>query len=320
MGICNDGDSDILDPVNEEILKEVAGDPFSDRLGSIKDSMSSIWRDSSSLWSSAVDDPSKLLRQISGTKGDDSDRDYWEDVLSDTMGSLLGVMGLPGGFGDPRRMRGFLDGPLTSEEIIRQGVTGFYNHRMPTDGQFSQCKELGGLSVWNARGWWRCLFPEKVVRERSEGEINLENVLTREKVEVDSKHKLGLFFPDFTGYLSWKAHMNRLIKEKREEAQRHRAILERESQDSGLSTPEDLMFEPSSTWLGKSDEKSVISKYQNVMYRTTPEGREQINEHKTYYDNGTVLLKTEKRLMPSDGSKPKVETSERWIPVKEDRN
>lgn len=320
MGICDDGDSNKLDPVNEEILKEVAGDPFSDRLGSIKDSMSSIWKDSSSLWSSAIDDPSKLLRQISGTKGDDTDRDYWEDVLSDTMGSLLGVMGLPGGFSNPRKMKGYLDGPFTSEEIIRQGITGFYNHSTPTDGQFSQCRELGGLSVWNARGWWRCLFPEKVVKERSEGEINLENVLTREKVEADSKHRLGLFFSDFTGYLSWKAHMNRLIKEKREKAQKQRAVLEQESQDSRLSTPEDLMFDTSPTWQGQDDEKNVINRYQNVMYRTTPEGREQINERKTYYDNGTVLLKTEKKLTPSDGSKPKVETSERLISVNEDRD
>ncbi|CAR29954.1 hypothetical protein ZYGR_0AD06450 [Zygosaccharomyces rouxii] len=319
MGICNDGDSNRLDPVNEEILKEVAGDPFSDRLGSIKDSMSSIWRDSSSLWSSAIDDPSNLLRQISGTKGDDTDRDYWEDVLSDTMGSLLGVMGLPGGFSNPRKMKGYLDGPFTSEEIIRQGITGFYNQRTPTDGQFSQCKELGGLSVWNARGWWRCLFPEKVVEERSEGELDLERVITREKVEADSKHRLGLFFPDFTGYLSWKAHMNRLIKEKREKAQKQQAVLEKESQASRLSTPEDLMFDTSPT-LGGQDERNVISRYQNVMYKTTPEGREQINERKTYYDNGTVLLKTEKKLTPSDGSKPKVETSERLIPVNEDRD
>lgn len=320
MGICNDGDSNKLDSINEEILREVAGDPFSDKLGSIKDSMSSIWNDSSSIWNSAIDDPSKLLRQISGTRGDDTDRDYWEDFLSDTMGSLLGVMGLPGGFANPKKMKGYLDGPFTSEEVIKQGITGFYNHRTPTDGQFSQCKELGGLSVWNARGWWRCLFPEKTIRERSEGQIDLENVLTKEKVEADSKHRLGLFFPDFTGYLSWKAHMNRLIKDKREEAQKQRAVREAESNDSRLTTPEDLMFDDS--WLGQDNEKkkNVISKYQNVMFRITPEGKEQINEGKTYYDNGTILLRTEKKLTPADGSKPKVETTERLIPASEDRD
>lgn len=320
MGICNEGDSDKLNPVNEEILKEVAGDPFSDRLGSIKDSVSSIWRDSSSLWSSALEDPSNLLRQISGAKGDDTDRDYWEDVLSDTMGSLLGVMGLPGGFVNPRKMKGYLDGPFTSEEIIRQGITGFYNHRTPTDSQFTQCKDLGGLSVWNTRGWWRCLFPERVVRERSEGQVDLDNVLTREKVAADSKHRLGLFFPDFTGYLSWKAHMNRLIKEKKGKVQEQQEVLEKESQESNLSTPEDLMLDTGSPWVQKDDAKNVISRSQNVMYRSTPEGREQINQNKTYYDNGTVSLKTEKKLTPADGSKPKVETSERLIPVTEDRD
>lgn len=316
MGICNDSESDKLNPVNEKILNEIAGDPFSDKLGSIKDSMSSLWRDSSSLWSSALEDPQNLLRQISGTRGDDNERDYWDDVASDTVGSLLGVMGLPGGFSNSKRMRGLMDGPFTSEEVVRQGITGLYNYKTPTDSQFSQCKDIGGLSVWSTRGWWRCLFPEKVVEDRLEDRASLKNVLTKEKVEADSGHKLGLFFSDYTGYLSWKAHMNKLIRERREKTQQQQEALKIQEHDSRLATPEDLMFDTTAI----TDEgKHVISSYQNIMSRTTSEGREQINERKTYYDNGTVLLKTEKKLIPANGSKPKIETSERVIPVSEDK-
>lgn len=322
MGICKDSESesDKLAPVNEKILNEVIGDPFSDKFGSIRDSMSSLWRDSSSLWSSALEDPQNLLRQISGTNTDEHDRDYWDDLASDTVGSLLGVMGLPGGFSGPARMKGLTNGPFASEEIVRQGITGLYNYKTPTDSQFNECKDIGGLSVWGTSGWWRCLFPEKVVKDRLDDQKDLKGVVTKEKVEADTGHKLGLFFPDYTGFLTWKAHMNQLIREKREKAQQEQQkqqALNLKESDSHLAIPEDLMFDTSGV---TDDGKQVISTYQNIISRSTPEGREQINERKTYYDNGTVLLKTEKKLVPADGSKPKVETSERVIPVSEDSN
>lgn len=317
MGLFSGKEDKKVDELNKKILDEESEDPLAEKLGSITDSVSSIWRDSSSLWSHALDDPDKFLHQISRSQGNE-DKDIWENFVinaSDAMGSLLDVVGLPGGYGNPNRIRKLMDEPFTSEEIVKQKVTGLYNYRTPTELQFTECNEVGGLSVWNTKGWWRCLFPEKVISERLAGQKDqLQNILTREKVENDSNHKFGLFFPDYTGYLTWKSHMNQLIRDKREKK------LALKNSEPTFSTPEDFMMETSS-FADSVDNKDrkVVGTSEHVTYTYTPEGQKEVKQTKTYYDNGTVLVKSENKLTPADNSEPKYETSEKVISVKDDR-
>lgn len=313
MGLFDGNDNSQVEDVNKRILTEELGDPVSDKLGSISDSMSSIWKDSSSLWSEALDDPDKFLSQLSGSRNH-RDKDVWDNFVmsaSDAMGSLLDVVGLPGGYGNPNKVKYLMDEPFTSDEVVRQGITGFYNYRTPTELQFTECNKVGGLSVWNTKGWWRCLFPEKEVSKRlAEQSQDVQYVLTREKVENDRGHKLGLFFPEYTGFLTWKSHMNQLIREK---ASKQEAIAKRET---NLSTPEDFMLDTSG--MHKDEDKKVIGTSEYVTYTYTPEGQKELKKTKTYYNNGTVLVRSENKLTPADKGKPQFETTERIISVKDD--
>lgn len=313
MGLFSGSDVKEVEEVNNRILEDGSDGAVSDKVGSISDSVSSIWNDSSSLWSHALENPDKFLRDISGFQ-DHKDRDIWENFAmsaSDAVGSLLDVVGLPGGYGNPKRIKYLMDDPFTSEEIVAQGVTGLYNYRTPTEPQFTECSKVGGLSVWNTKGWWRCLFPEKEVSKRlADQKDQLKYVLTKEKVEGDRAHKFGLFFPEYTGYMTWKSHMNQLIREKRDKE----AATVREKLIP--STPEDFMLDTDSSANGK--DKKVIGTSEYVTYTYTPEGQNEVKKTKTYYDNGTVLVKSQNKLTPAEDGKPQIETTEKLIPVADD--
>lgn len=312
MGLFGGSDDKNTDKVNERILEDELGGPVADKVGSISDSMSSIWKDSSSLWNHALEEPDKFLRDISGLQNH-KERDVWENFAmsaSDAVGSLLDAFGLPGGYGNPRRIKYLMDDPFTSEEIVAQGVTGLFNYRTPTELQFTECNQVGGLSVWNTKGWWRCLFPEKEVSKRlADQKDQLQYVLTKEKVENDRGHKFGLFFPEYTGYLTWRSHMNQLIHEKKEkQAAAKKQLIP--------TTPEDFMVDTERR--SNDEDKRVIGTSEYVTYTYTPEGQNEVKKSKTYYDNGTVLVKSQSKLTPADNGKPQVETSEKIIPVEDD--
>lgn len=313
MGLFSGSNDKDVERVNEKILEEDLREPFSDKVGSITDSVSSIWRDSSSLWSHALENPDKFWRDISGLQ-DHKDRDIWDNFAmsaSDAVGSLLDVVGLPGGYGNPKRIKYLMDDPFTSEEVVKQGVTGLFNYRTPTEPQFTECNEVGGLSVWNTKGWWRCLFPEKEVSKRlADQKDKLQYILTKEKVEKDRTHKYGLFFPEYTGYLTWKSHMSQLMREKKK---KQALALEEKSIPS---TPEDFMVETVSS--GSDKDKKIVGTSEYVTYTYTPEGRNEVKKSKTYYDNGTVLVKCQNKMTPADNGKPQYETSEKIIRVEDD--
>lgn len=204
--------------------------------------------------------------------------EVWEGLVSNgVVHDVLQGLGLPGGWA-------FNIDKLVDD--VNAGVSG--RTRMPTVEQFSKCNELNGLSVWDTRGLWRCLFPKSVVKD---------NGLSREAVESDTEHKKGLFFPDYNGYLSWKSHMVKLAMEKRK----------RERDLYALSTPEDVMLNQVDS-LGKK----VVGTSSYSTYKATPEGKERIKEEKTFYEDGSVLVKTDKKIYPHEGQ-PRNESSEKLL-------
>lgn len=91
--------------------------------------------------------------------------------------------------------------------------------------------------------------------------------------------------------------MMALAKQKRKE----------EREIYSLSTPEDVMLNQVDS-LGKN----VVGTSSYSTYKATPEGKERIKEEKTYYEDGTVLVKTKKKIYPHDGE-PRVESSEKLL-------
>lgn len=208
--------------------------------------------------------------------------EIWEGLVSSgVVHDVLQGLGLPGGWA------------WNIDKMVDDVNTGIASRtRSPTVEQFSKCQELKGLSVWDTKGLWRCLFPKSLVKD---------GAVSRESVEADKSHKLGLFFPEYTGYLSWRSHMQQLAKEKRK----------KERDLFALSTPEDVMLNQVDS-LGKN----VVGTSSFSTYKSTDEGKERIQEEKTFYDDGTMLVKTHKKIYPHDG-KPREESSEKLVKADE---
>ncbi|SCW02534.1 LAFE_0F08548g1_1 [Lachancea fermentati] len=272
MGLFTGEDDKNTKDYNDKLVRNSPTERVRDGIHSVGDSLRSFWQ------------------QAMGSD-ENPFSDLWLNA-SGGLGDVLAGLGLPGGFAHPSRIRTLMDD--TREE---EGVTGLYGYRTPTNSQFEECQEVKGLSVWDSHGLWRCLFPESVVRTKVQPG-QLSDVVTREKVENDNHHNLGLFFTEYSSYLTWRSHMLRLAERRRKEA--------RESLETWRSpTPEDL------TDLATG--KKVVGTSEYVTYNTTDNGQEQIKETKTYYDDGTVRLRSEKRHTSPDGGKPKVESVEKLL-------
>ncbi|AEY96827.1 FAEL158Wp [Eremothecium gossypii FDAG1] len=295
MGLFN-GDN------NDDEVKKFNADALDSRLSRQLSQLDGVV---SELWRDAVLEPSSFVDNVvSHAMGKlPSDRlvdDLWLNA-TDALGGLLTGVGLPGGLGHPFKVREMLD--------ERHGEKGLYSYKMPTDSQFMKCQEVRGLSVWDTRGWWRCLFPKAVV-EKSLPAGQEAGVLTREQVEQDREHRHGLFFPEYTGYLSWRSHMLSLARQRREQEEKNRAARERKALPAvGTNAPEDVM-----SWTQQVAERTpasaanVVGTSKYTTYSYTDRGHEHITESKTYYDDGTVAINSEKKITPVDGSEPVYET------------
>ncbi|SCU97156.1 LAME_0F18734g1_1 [Lachancea meyersii CBS 8951] len=252
---------------NDELVASSLNDRLNESYQSVGNSIFSMWKD-------AVNHVENPLTSL------------WENA-SGGVGDLLAGLGLPGGFGHPARILRLLE-----DDFKQEGTTGLYGYKMPSDKQFMNCQQLDGLSVWDSRGWWRCLFPERVVGSNNLDYDQMRDVLTREKVEQDKKHSLGLFFTEYSSYLTWRADIIRLAESRRNsllaaKAERHG------EHDNTPMTPEDLM--------DRATGRNVVGTSEYVTYNTTPEGLEKVKEVKTFFDDGTVRLRSEKQRTDPDG-------------------
>ncbi|AET40660.1 Mpm1p Ecym_6280 [Eremothecium cymbalariae DBVPG len=287
----NIDDSDV-EKFNEKILDN----ELSKQLDRLDDTICDIWND-------AWQDPSKFFEDlVQHTTGRFMKDKIIDDMLlnaTDRLGGLLTGMGLPGGFGHPFKIRDMLKD--------NDNIETLQNYKTPTDTQFVQCKEVDGLSVWDTKGWWRCLFPDAIVRDRASATQGLSSILTKEMVQNDKQHKYGLFFSDYSGFLSWRSHMIKLAKEKQQQKEQQQRSLW-----PGSSTPEDMLTlaDPENA-LTRDKKNKVVGSSSYTTFNTTENGHEQITELKTYYDDGSVSLKSEKNVFPSDGSKPTSEIMEK---------
>lgn len=110
------------------------------------------------------------------------------------------------GFFSPERISDGLDlfEQLKGGWRFRDGFSAFPT---PSVSEYKTCKDGEGVSTWDDRGWWRCLFPSRE-----------QGPLTQSDVQGDVEHKHGMFFKDFNSLMDWKLEVRRLVALKKEEA------------------------------------------------------------------------------------------------------
>lgn len=207
---------------------------------------------------------------------------------------------------------------ITGDQIKEEGVTGLYNYTTPTDIQFAQCMDSQGLSVWDANGWWRCLFPKNIIQQNLPNLQDAESamILTKEKVENDLTHKFGLYFSDYTKYLLWKSQINKIIEERRTDQKQKQLKQEQDTEiQFPTTTPEDVMLRDATIVQQQhNDKKSVVGKSEVFKSKMTSDGaNEETKETKTYYNDGSVVLKTQMKVTPKNGGQPRIENHERVL-------
>lgn len=167
----------------------------------------------------------------------------------------------------------------------------------PTEIHYMRCLENEGDIVWDTKGQFNCLFPESYLEKR-----NLKNLqLSKEAVAEDKDHKkFGLFFNDYTKYLTWKYNNNKKNQD---------------GKDAGSRVT-------GSSAVGKSAGSNVADDFQYcstyTKQFTDSEGKlqkEQIIERNFPTTEG-LKVRIEKITYPSDGSTPKTEIEEKLISKK----
>lgn len=247
------------------------------------------------------------------------DKTGFKDVLGSGYNSILDTLKEIGSYNT--NLGGLVSRPR-GDDPIEPGVTGLYHYGTPNATQYKECFDVDGLSVWDTRGWWRCLFPQQVIESRL-GQTRdtskvIEKILTKEKVEKDKSNKYGLFFPDWSLYMKWRVYMNQLMEERKEKEISNRKNNDLKDwaydfyQDKD-KTPEDIMMNRSLEGLD-DDKPQVIGKSEYVTMQSTPDGKEEVKQLKTYFSNGTTSIESIKKVYPKDGGKPTVERTVRTVP------
>lgn len=231
----------------------------------------------------------------------------------------------------------FFDSPTGSifENLFSTGSNIEPLTRLPTDIQYEKCKNNNGLSVWDTSGLWNCLFPKSNFTGIRSNKLDplapIEagfgfnekdlNYPSKEDVIEDKNHKLGLFFPEFNGYLSWRLHMKELQKKKLQEkrtlfenVQRERSI---QNNPLSINTPEEIHVYES---LNDIADKNVIGTSRSVSMKSSPQGKQKVSLHKTYYDDGTVKIRTETETTPHDRKIPTKDVKEETVLVEDDNS
>ncbi|WPK24567.1 hypothetical protein PUMCH_001846 [Australozyma saopauloensis] len=182
---------------------------------------------------------------------------------------------------------------------------GLYSHSTPTAREYNKCMNNNGLSLWDSRGTWRCLFPNSAVPPKflDYKQANLANqLLTKEdferassNVRADSSGAIdlgekGIFFKQFDDLMRWKNIAFEAERQRREEAreerkQRFQRRFERKSPETNLNIA-------SASELPRDDKP--ISWSSGSTTTTDPETNQIImTEHKTeYFPDGLSVTNT----------------------------
>lgn len=115
---------------------------------------------------------------------------------------------------------------------------GISSYGVPSTRQYNDCLRKDGLSLWDSRGYWRCLFPNREVPvhllDYKTAHLG-DQILTKDDFDAAPKTvdnntydlgPKGLFFSQYNDYLNWKNTAYEEARARRAQA-RERAKAER---------------------------------------------------------------------------------------------
>lgn len=188
------------------------------------------------------------------------------------------------------------------------GVTpyGLFAYQGPSSKEYNTCVKKDGVSLWDANGYWRCLFPNSQVpaqfleykRKQLAGQIVTKDDFEEHSSAAPLSHDgaidlgpKGVFFRQFGDLLNWKntnyEKEQQIAAQKREERKRN---FEYNYNNSGLSNS------------NANGDKALVGT--SVNSSTNSEAGEVVmNETKTeYYSDGTSLTKSIVKRKPQGAS------------------
>lgn len=181
---------------------------------------------------------------------------------------------------------------------------GYSHYKNPSIRSYNECQTKNGESVWDSKGYWRCLFP------KSEIPIGLlkhrehygDKILTKEDFEsaVDKKYsskpengvydlgEQGVFFKQFEDLMNWKTIMYQNAKRDRRSR--------REEFRKSWGKPQVEAPEVSG--------KQVVSTSVQSTYNSDSESKqEELKEIRTdYFSDGTSVTKEITKAKPLNAS------------------
>ncbi|RLV90108.1 hypothetical protein JA1_004811 [Spathaspora sp. JA1] len=197
---------------------------------------------------------------------------------------------------------------------FRDGSTpfGYYSFKGPSMRQYHNCLEKNGKSIWDDKGYWRCLFPngevpidmlnyknkyltsEILTKEDFYDAMNKLNVNENE-ARIDLQEK-GSFFNKFEDYLNWK-HVKYSLQQqqKQQEQQKQLQEINKQSIESVAKS---------------SDKRVVSSSVKSQMYSDSETNETKMIEEKLEcFEDGTCLTSKIIKSRPFD--------SNEWVTVEE---
>lgn len=179
-----------------------------------------------------------------------------------------------------------------------------HSHKSPSIRSYNDCLTKNGESVWDSKGYWRCLFPNSEIPIgilKYKNEHYGDKILTKEDFEsaVDEKYttkpangvydlgEKGVFFKQFEDLMNWKTIMYQNAKNDR------RSRREEFSKSWGNYKTTDLT---------QSQDKQIVSSSVQSTYNTDSESKQvEMKEIRTdYFSDGTSVTKEITKSKPVD--------------------
>ncbi|CUM65468.1 uncharacterized protein PRCAT00003108001 [Priceomyces carsonii] len=169
---------------------------------------------------------------------------------------------------------------------------GYYMYKGPLARYYNDCLNKDGESIWDSKGYWRCLFPNSEIpneflnykKENLSGQIltkeDFNEALKTAKSDASGTIDLGekgTYFKKFDDFLNWKNIMYNNVKQER--ARKREKLRERKnklisSKTSELSTKDDVAQIVSSSSLSSlnSNPESNLVELKEVISETYRDG------------------------------------------------
>ncbi|CDK26306.1 unnamed protein product [Kuraishia capsulata CBS 1993] len=179
---------------------------------------------------------------------------------------------------------------------------GMWAYPTPSPELYRSCLEKQGLSGWDERGYWRCLFPRGIIPADAKG------ILTKEDVEQGLKE--GKFFPQVTDYLDWKGAMKENMKEQRRERWNRKKREWAQYQEQEKKKWDGVLASDNSKSSGlwakdpeaNSPRGDVTGSSSSYSFRSLPDGStEKVSTTQQWFADGTSKVSEKKTVVDAAG-------------------